>query len=162
MALLGRRRSSFLKLAALCGVVWFMAVFVLYSDDANRAGGPSGSGSAASGGGAIEYETPRRLPLEGIRNKFNQFMENARLDANRPDPAVPEVNFVDHNRVEDGDEGEGGAGGVDPDLDEPPVVKTVKEVPSKPSRPQSHSPPASGNGVAGGEYRITPIVVHCG
>nr|XP_040232071.2 putative polypeptide N-acetylgalactosaminyltransferase 9 isoform X5 [Anopheles coluzzii] len=152
MALLGRRRSSFLKLAALCGVVWFMAVFVLYSDDANRAGGPSGSGSAASGGGAIEYETPRRLPLEGIRNKFNQFMENARLDANRPDPAVPEVpdvNFVDHNRVEDGDEGEGGAGGVDPDLDEPPVVKTVKEVPSKPSRPQSHSPPASGNGVAG-------------
>ncbi|XP_049293409.1 putative polypeptide N-acetylgalactosaminyltransferase 9 isoform X1 [Anopheles funestus] len=163
MALLGRRRSSFLKLAALCGVVWFMAVFVLYSDDANRAG-PSGSGSgAASGGGAMEYETPRRLPLEGIRNKFNQFIENARLDADRQDPVVPEVpdvNFVDHNRLEeDGDEGEAGAGGVEPDVDEPPVVKTVKETPSKPSRGQDHggglvlpgviAPPSDGPGELG-------------
>uniref|UniRef100_A0A182NPH4 Polypeptide N-acetylgalactosaminyltransferase n=1 Tax=Anopheles dirus TaxID=7168 RepID=A0A182NPH4_9DIPT len=150
MALLGRRRSSFLKLAALCGVVWFMAVFVLYSDDASRTGpSGSGSGSAASGGGAIEYETPRRLPLEGIRNKFNQFIENARLDANRQDPVahVPDVNFVDNNRLEEdlGDEGEAGAGGVEPEVDEPPVVKTAKEtVPSKPSRVQAQSPIGGG------------------
>uniref|UniRef100_A0A182Y1V6 Polypeptide N-acetylgalactosaminyltransferase n=1 Tax=Anopheles stephensi TaxID=30069 RepID=A0A182Y1V6_ANOST len=164
MALLGRRRSSFLKLAALCGVVWFMAVFVLYSDDASRTG-PSGSGSgAASGGGAIEYETPRRLPLEGIRNKFNQFIENARLDADRQDPVVPEVqapdvNFVDHNRLEDGDEGDAGVGAVDPDLDEPPVVKTVKQTPSKPGKAQEHggglqlpgviAPPSDGPGELG-------------
>ncbi|XP_053670020.1 putative polypeptide N-acetylgalactosaminyltransferase 9 [Anopheles nili] len=143
MALLGRRRSSFLKLAALCGVVWFMAVFVLYSDDANRTG-PSGSGSgAASGGGALEYETPRRLPLEGIRNKFNQFIENARQDANQQEPEAPEpdVNFVDHNRLDDA---EPVLGAVDPDVDEPPVVKTVKEVPSRPSRVQQQSPIGGG------------------
>ncbi|XP_053659473.1 putative polypeptide N-acetylgalactosaminyltransferase 9 [Anopheles marshallii] len=164
MALLGRRRSSFLKLAALCGVVWFMAVFVLYSDDANRTG-PSGSGSgAASGGGAMEYETPRRLPLEGIRNKFNQFIENARLDADRQDPVVPDhaadVNFVDHNGLEDGgDDGEAGVGGVEPDVDEPPVVKTAKATPSKPNRGQDHggglvlpgviAPPSDGPGELG-------------
>ncbi|XP_058055021.1 putative polypeptide N-acetylgalactosaminyltransferase 9 [Anopheles bellator] len=154
MALLGRRRSSFLKLAALCGVLWFMAVFVLYSDDGSRATatGPSGSGgSAASGGAGSEYEPPRRLALEGIRNRFNQFMENARQDANRPDPAEqpeeaePEdeqqqqeqqrdVKFVDRNElVEDRDEG--GA-----DLEEPPVLKTVKHVPSKSSRGPENSP----------------------
>lgn len=141
-----------------------MAVFVLYSDDASRTG-PSGSGAgAASGGGAIEYETPRRLPLEGIRNKFNQFIENARLDAERQDPVVPEahapgVNFVDNNRLEDGDEGDAGVGGVNPDLDEPPVVKTAKETPSKPSRGQEHggglqlpgviAPPSDGPGELG-------------
>ncbi|XP_052902160.1 putative polypeptide N-acetylgalactosaminyltransferase 9 isoform X1 [Anopheles moucheti] len=163
MALLGRRRSSFLKLAALCGVVWFMAVFVLYSDDANRAG-PSGSGSgAASGGGAMEYETPRRLPLEGIRNKFNQFIENARIDADRQDPAVPDqapdVNFVDHNGLEDGGD-DGDVAGADPDVDEPPVVKTAKATPSKPNNrgqdqggglvlPGVIAPPSDGPGELG-------------
>uniref|UniRef100_A0AAG5DK26 Polypeptide N-acetylgalactosaminyltransferase n=1 Tax=Anopheles atroparvus TaxID=41427 RepID=A0AAG5DK26_ANOAO len=162
MALLGRRRSSFLKLAALGAVLWFMAVFVLYSDDGSRGAVPSGgSGSGvASGGGAVEYDTPRRpMPLEGIRNKFNQFIENARLDANRPEEApaaLPQrdVNFVDHNGLEgDGGDDDNGAelgGGADPDIDEPPVAKTAaKQVPSNPSRMQHQSPIGGALGLPG-------------
>ncbi|KFB51145.1 hypothetical protein ZHAS_00019294 [Anopheles sinensis] len=157
MALLGRRRSSFLKLAALGAILWFMAVFVLYSDDGSRGAVPSGgSGSgAASGGGAMEYESPRRaLPLEGIRNKFNQFIENARQDANRPEePLMParDVNFVDHNGLDGADDDNGGemGGALDPDVDEPPVVKTAKEVPSKPSRMQEQSPIGGALGLPG-------------
>uniref|UniRef100_A0A182IUW7 Polypeptide N-acetylgalactosaminyltransferase n=1 Tax=Anopheles atroparvus TaxID=41427 RepID=A0A182IUW7_ANOAO len=162
MALLGRRRSSFLKLAALGAVLWFMAVFVLYSDDGSRGAVPSGgSGSGvASGGGAMEYDTPRRpMPLEGIRNKFNQFIENARLDANRPEEApaaLPQrdVNFVDHNGLEgDGGDDDNGAelgGGADPDIDEPPVAKTAaKQVPSNPSRMQHQSPIGGALGLPG-------------
>uniref|UniRef100_A0A1Q3G2H7 Polypeptide N-acetylgalactosaminyltransferase n=1 Tax=Culex tarsalis TaxID=7177 RepID=A0A1Q3G2H7_CULTA len=101
MGLIGRRRSSFLKIIALLGVVWFMVVFVLYSDDgssssssrsAGGVGGPSGGGSA--------FEAPRRLPLQGIRDRFNQFIINAREDANKDDLS-PDV-----------DGGEGGAGGA--------------------------------------------------
>uniref|UniRef100_A0A1Q3G2S0 Polypeptide N-acetylgalactosaminyltransferase n=1 Tax=Culex tarsalis TaxID=7177 RepID=A0A1Q3G2S0_CULTA len=101
MGLIGRRRSSFLKIIALLGVIWFMVVFVLYSDDgssssssrsAGGVGGPSGGGSA--------FEAPRRLPLQGIRDRLNQFIINAREDANKDDLS-PDV-----------DGGEGGAGGA--------------------------------------------------
>uniref|UniRef100_A0A2M3YZD5 Polypeptide N-acetylgalactosaminyltransferase n=1 Tax=Anopheles braziliensis TaxID=58242 RepID=A0A2M3YZD5_9DIPT len=162
MALLGRRRSSFLKLAALCGVLWFMAVFVLYSDDARRSvgSGPSGSGAGGiSGGGVVEYEpAPRRLALEGIRNRFNQFMDNARRDADRPDPEAdqqpepeqqqPEqleqdiedvdVKFVDRNHL-----GDGGA-----DLDEPQVAKTHPKQ-ATPSRPGRQPDDQGGVGIPG-------------
>uniref|UniRef100_A0A2M4BG78 Polypeptide N-acetylgalactosaminyltransferase n=1 Tax=Anopheles marajoara TaxID=58244 RepID=A0A2M4BG78_9DIPT len=163
MALLGRRRSSFLKLAALCGVVWFMAVFVLYSDDARRSvgSGPSGSGAGGvSGGGAVEYEPARRLALEGIRNRFNQFMDNARRDADRPDPEADqqqqqqqpeqleqdiedvEVKFVDRNQLGDG----GGGGGAD--QDDLPVAKTHAKQ-GTPSRPVRLPDDQGGAGIPG-------------
>lgn len=102
MGLIGRRRSSFLKIIALLGVVWFMVVFVLYSDDgsSSSSSGRGGGGVAGpSGGGGSAFEAPRRLPLQGIRDRFNQFIINAREDANKDDLS-PDV-----------DAGEGGAGG---------------------------------------------------
>lgn len=127
MGLIGRRRSSFLKIIALLGVVWFMVVFVLYSDDGSSSSSSSSrTGVAGPSGGGSAFEAPRRLPLQGIRDRFNQFIINAREDANKDDLS-PDV-----------DAGEGGAGGVvdyvnnniDGDL---PVVEkeTKRKVPPK-------------------------------
>ncbi|XP_062564924.1 putative polypeptide N-acetylgalactosaminyltransferase 9 isoform X1 [Armigeres subalbatus] len=100
MGLIGRRRSSFLKIIALLAVVWFMVVFVLYSDDGS---GTSNSRVGASGGaGDSSFEAPRRLPLQGIRDKFNQFIINAREDANKDElsqdgEGLGLVDYVDNN-----------------------------------------------------------------
>ncbi|XP_038109974.1 LOW QUALITY PROTEIN: putative polypeptide N-acetylgalactosaminyltransferase 9 [Culex quinquefasciatus] len=125
MGLIGRRRSSFLKIIALLGVVWFMVVFVLYSDDGSSSSSRS-AGGVAGPSGAEAFEAPRRLPLQGIRDRFNQFIINAREDANKDDLS-PDV-----------DGGEGGAGGVvdyvnnNIDGDVPFVEKeTKRKVPPK-------------------------------
>ncbi|XP_053690363.1 putative polypeptide N-acetylgalactosaminyltransferase 9 [Sabethes cyaneus] len=109
MGLIGRRRSSFLKIIALLGVVWFMVVFVIYSDDGSSSSSGS-NGSSRSGGSAVvgpsesgnsAFEAPRRLPLQGIREKLNQFIINAREDANKDehnqDLDGPVVDYVDNN-----------------------------------------------------------------
>ncbi|XP_052565149.1 putative polypeptide N-acetylgalactosaminyltransferase 9 isoform X2 [Culex pipiens pallens] len=126
MGLIGRRRSSFLKIIALLGVVWFMVVFVLYSDDGSSSSSRSAGGVAGPSGGGSAFEAPRRLPLQGIRDRFNQFIINAREDANKDDLS-PDV-----------DGGEGGAGGVvdyvnnNIDGDVPFVEKeTKRKVPPK-------------------------------
>ncbi|XP_065083031.1 putative polypeptide N-acetylgalactosaminyltransferase 9 isoform X2 [Ochlerotatus camptorhynchus] len=104
MGLIGRRRSSFLKIIALLAVVWFMVVFVLYTDDgsggsSSRVGGPSAGGGA----GESAFEVPRRLPLQGIRDRFSQFIINAREDANKDDLVQDGeglggvVDYVDNN-----------------------------------------------------------------
>lgn len=134
MGLIGRRRSSFLKIIALLGVVWFMVVFVLYSDDGSSSGSSSGRGGGVagpSGGGGSAFEAPRRLPLQGIRDRFNQFIINAREDANKDDLS-PDV-----DGGEGGVGGEAGAGVVDYvnnniDGDVPFVEKeTKRKVPPK-------------------------------
>ncbi|KXJ84270.1 putative polypeptide N-acetylgalactosaminyltransferase 9 isoform X2 [Aedes albopictus] len=98
MGLIGRRRSSFLKIIALLAVVWFMVVFVLYSDDgsggsSSRGGGPSGAG------GESAFEAPRRLPLQGIRDKFNQFIIDAREDANKDELSQDGVDLDVDNEI---------------------------------------------------------------
>lgn len=100
MGLIGRRRSSFLKILALLGVIWFMVVFVLYSDDGSSSSSSGRSAAGPSGGGSA-FEAPRRLPLQGIRDRFNQFIINAREDANKddlsPDGGVGAVDYVNNN-----------------------------------------------------------------
>lgn len=101
MGLIGRRRSSFLKILALLGVIWFMVVFVLYSDDGSSSSSNSGRSAAGPSGGGSAFEAPRRLPLQGIRDRFNQFIINAREDANKddlsPDGGVGAVDYVNNN-----------------------------------------------------------------
>ncbi|XP_055538306.1 putative polypeptide N-acetylgalactosaminyltransferase 9 isoform X2 [Wyeomyia smithii] len=106
MGLIGRRRSSFLKIIALLGVVWFMVVFVIYSDDGSSSNSNSRSAGSAmlgpiGGSGNSAFEAPRRLPLQGIREKLNQFIINAREDANKDelnqDLESPVADYVDNN-----------------------------------------------------------------
>lgn len=97
MGLIGRRRSSFLKIIALLAVVWFMVVFVLYSDDGS--GGSSSRGGGPSGGGESAFEAPRRLPLQGIRDKFNQFIIDAREDANKDELSQDGVDLDVDNEI---------------------------------------------------------------
>lgn len=108
MGLIGRRRSSFLKIIALLGVIWFMVVFVMYSDDGSGSSSRSAGGLSGSDGSAgSAFEAPQRLPLQGIRDKFNQFIINAREDANRDelsqDKGGAVVDYVDNNVDQDGD-----------------------------------------------------------
>ncbi|XP_058465953.1 putative polypeptide N-acetylgalactosaminyltransferase 9 isoform X1 [Malaya genurostris] len=124
MGLIGRRRSSFLKIIALLAVVWFMFVFVIYSDDGSGSSGRSvGSGSAAGPGGSA-FEAPRRLPLQGIRDKLNQFIINAREDANKD---------------ELGQDGDVGGDYVDNniDRDENVAVKSAEKISQKKIPPKS-------------------------
>lgn len=104
MGLIGRRRSSFFKILALLAVVWFMVVFVLYSDDGGGSSGshrgapaPSAGGGGGPGAGSA-FESPRRLPLQGIRDKFNQFIINAREDANK-DELSQDVNRLEREKA---------------------------------------------------------------
>ncbi|XP_055619694.1 putative polypeptide N-acetylgalactosaminyltransferase 9 isoform X2 [Toxorhynchites rutilus septentrionalis] len=104
MGLIGRRRSSFLKIIALLGVIWFMVVFVMYSDDGSGSSSRSGALSGSDGSAGSAYEAPQRLPLQGIRDKFNQFIINAREDANRDELSQNKavVDYVDNNVDQDG------------------------------------------------------------
>lgn len=84
-----------------------MVVFVLYSDDGS--GGSNSRVGAPSGAGESAFEAPRRLPLQGIRDKFNQFIINAREDANKDELSQDGeglggvVDYVDNNIDQGGD-----------------------------------------------------------
>ncbi|XP_055592035.1 putative polypeptide N-acetylgalactosaminyltransferase 9 isoform X2 [Uranotaenia lowii] len=101
MGLIGRRRLSFLKIIAVLAVVWFMVMFMFYSDD----GSGSSRSVVPSASGGSGYEAPRRLPLQGIRDKFSQFIINAREDANKDEIAEAEdggiADYVDNKVIDD-------------------------------------------------------------
>lgn len=139
MGLIGRRRSSFLKIIAVLAVLWFMVVFVLYTDDGSGGSNSRVGGPSAGGGGAGEsaFEAPRRMPLQGIRDRFNQFIINAREDANKDEVAQDGeglggvVDYLDNN--------------IDREVDAAlKTIETKRKIPPKSKKRNENAPEYQG------------------